>query len=204
MVEQAERHVETPADAGAAANLEALRAKARPTRGGGTRPPLYNAPDRWYAHPTTGDIVRLQGDASSQAYYVSKGFYLLTPEEAREWERDIRPLVVAEQRKRAAAITTLRRIAARHPGVEIAGDLDVTPTDELLAMLQQLQQMTGGTVAVIQGRFREDVGADEPVDRDVTVASGADLQSKLERAGAGAAEGRGRRAGRFEGAGAAV
>lgn len=210
-------NVEAPADENAADLLRKLQAQTVPAQGNATRPPIYNAPDRWYARPD-GHIVKLQGDAASQAYYVSKGFHLLTPAETVEWlggppsqerallaaGKGVRGLVVAEQRKRANLITTLRRIANKHPGVDIAGDLDVTPTDELEGMLSQIQKMTGGSVAVVMGRFREDP---PPVDTsDVELSSGMDLERKLEAsqanaAGAAARPGRGR-AGAFQGAGA--
>ena len=175
---------------------------------------MYNAPDRWYARPD-GNIVKLQGDAASQAYYVSKGFHFLTPPEILEWlggppsqekallsaGKGVRGLVVAEQKKRANLITTLRRIAAKHPGVDIAGDLDITPTEELEGMLEQIQKMTGGNVSVVMGRFREDAPT---VDiSDVSLESGEDLQRKLEAAQsrAAGARARGRGAVTFQGEG---
>lgn len=193
-----EAFVDAPSDANALEVLEKLRAQTTPTSKGAGRPPIYNAPDRWYARED-GHIVKLQADAASQAYYTSKGFHLLTPSEARQWEHEVRPLVIVEQRKRASLITTLRRIANKHPGVDIAGDLDITPTDELEGMLEQLKTMTGGNIAVVQGRFRED----EPIvdTSDVSLESGEDLQRKLEesQARAAGARSRGRSAVTFKG-----
>src|SRR6266576_3370678 len=71
----------------------------------------YNFPARWYAKPN-GDIVQLQSDPQSRAYYADKGFHLLADTAARgesmseveEWERIERPRVIAEQRRKAALI----------------------------------------------------------------------------------------------------
>lgn len=201
----AETYIDTPADEGAQDLLAKLQAQTNPRANVGVRPPSYNAPDRWYARPD-GDIVKLQGDAASQAYYTSKGFHLLTSEEVRQWEGTgdggVRRLVIQAQRKRASLITTMRRIAARHPGVELAGDLDVTPTEELEAMLQQISSMTGGTVAVVTGRFRDDNPVDAPT--DVELQSGDQLRSKLEREAASRASGRTARKGAFQGEGSEV
>jgi hypothetical protein len=211
-----EQFVEAPADDNAVELLKKLQAQTVPASGNATRPPIYNAPDRWYAKPD-GDIVKLQGDAASQAYYVSKGFHLLTPAETQEWlggppsqekallaaGKGVRGLVVAEQRKRATLITTLRRIALKHPGVDIAGDLDVTPTEELEGMLEQIKRMTGGNVAVVMGRFRDDTPA---VDLSgVELSGGAELERKLEAAQANAAGAAARprsASGKFQGSGA--
>jgi len=200
---------EVPEDEGAAALLQRLRNQtSRPNRRA-ARPPLYNAPDLWYTHPTTGEVVTLQGDPASQAYYRSKGFHILSAEETRVWERTVRPIVIAEQRKRAALITTMRRIAARHPGVEVAGDLDFTPTDQLQKMLEELQSMTGGTVKVVMGRFADDTpeyDEDESAPQgEVQLQSGDSLERLKARSDAAVAAGRVRGpGGKFQGAGAQV
>ena len=202
-----EGFVEAPDDEQARDLLARLHAQTLPGIVQASRPPAYNAPDRWYAKPD-GDIVLLQGDAASQAYFVAKGFHLLTPAETREWLEVVRPLVVKEQNKRARLITTLRRIAAKHPGVELVGDLEITPTDELEDMLAQLKAITGGNVAVVMGRFREDqdrevVFAALP---DVRMEDATDLARKVEESAARAAmEARGgRQNGKFQGAGSGV
>ncbi len=198
-------YIDTPDDPGAKDLLAKLQAQTNPQVNVGVRPPMYNAPDRWYARPD-GDIVKLQGDAASQAYFTSKGFHLLTAPEVREWEGNgdggVRRLVIQEQRKRASLITTLRRIAARHPGVELAGDLDITTTEELQDMLAQIGKMTGGTVAVVTGRFKDEVPADAPT--DVEVQSGDQLRAKLEADQARRSSGRGGRVTEFRGEGSEV
>lgn len=194
-------YIDMPADPQAQDLLGKLQAQTNPKANVGVRPPAYNAPDRWYARPD-GDIVRLQGDAASQAYYTSKGFHLLTTQEVQEWEGGVRMLVVKEQRKRASLITTMRRIAARHPGVELAGDLDVTTTEELEDMLKQIGAMTGGTVAVVTGRFREETPANAPV--DVELQSGDQLRAKLEADQARRGASRGGKITTFQGEGSEV
>lgn len=199
---------QVPDNEDAAALLQRLRNQTgRPNRRA-ARPPLYNAPDLLYTHPTTGEVVTLQGDPSSQAYYRAKGFHILTPEETRVWLTTVKPIVVAEQRKRAALITTMRRIAERHPGVEVGGDLDFTPTDELQAMMQELQTMTGGTVKVVMGRFADDTPDYEDEDSpagEVQLQSGDSLERLKARSDAAVASGRVRGpGGKFQGAGAQV
>jgi len=185
--------------------LDRLRAQTQATNRNAGRPPMYNAPDRWYARED-GHIVKLQADAASQAYYTSKGFHLLTPNETQEWLTRVRPLVVKEQNKRARLITTLRRIADKHPGIDLSGDLDITPTDELEAMLEQIKGMAGDNVRVIMGRHREDPDAAgrDPAADGVEVASGADLEQRLTRSQAQRAGGRGRPPGAFQGNGSDV
>lgn len=185
--------------------LDRLRAQTSPIDTTAGRPPMYNAPDRWFAR-RDGHIVKLQGDAASQAYYTSKGYHLLTPQETAEWEQQVRPLVVREQRKRASLITTLRRIAAKHPGIDLSGDLDITPTDELEEMLAQVKSMAGDNVRVIMGRNREEVERDSPLESGVSLSSGADLQEKLSRSEAARQQGRVGRAQKvsFQGDGSSV
>lgn len=169
--------------------LDRLRAQTAPMGTNIGRPPMYNAPDRWYARHD-GHIVKLQGDAASQAYYASKNYHLLTPAEEQEWLTVVRPLVVREQRKRANLITTLRRIAAKHPGIDLSGDLDITPTEELEAMLAQVKSMAGDNVRVIMGRHREEVERPDPAGQGVTLSSGAELADKLDRSQAARQQGR--------------
>ena len=195
-----EQFVDAPADEAAQEILKRLQAQTVPNVSNAGRPPVYNAPDRWFARPD-GHIVKLQGDAASQAYYVSKGFHLLTPAETKEWLEVVRPLVIKEQRKRAGLITTLRRIATKHPGVDLAGDLDITPTEELEGMVEQIKSVTGGNVAVVMGRFREEEPG--PDISGVSLSSGEELTRKLEAANASAAGARARGRGpmKFQGDG---
>jgi len=188
-----ESFTELPADDQAASFLQQTRDRTRPPRNRASRPPLFNAPRLWYAHPTTGEIISGPGDATNQAYLAGKGFYKLTPEESHEWVTRVRPIVIEESRKRAQLITTLRRIAERHPGVELAGDLGITPLDQLQAMLTQLQTMTGGTVAVVMGRFREEAPMEESLAaQGITVGGGDELESIKARSEAVTGRPRGR------------
>lgn len=187
---QREGFTELPQDDRAAGFLQQTRNRTRPPRSRTSRPPLFNAPRLWYAHPTTGDIISAPGDATNQAYLAGKGFYKLSPEESEEWVTRVRPIVIEETRKRAHLITTLRRIAERHPGVELAGDLGITPLDQLQDMLTQLQTMTGGTVAVVMGRFREEAPMEESLEaQGIVIGGGDELAALKARPGA---DGRGR------------
>ena len=62
----------------------------------------YNYPLAWYRRPD-GDIVQLQSDPNNRTFYEDLGFVMLRPPEVHEWLDVVRPNVVAEQKKRAAA-----------------------------------------------------------------------------------------------------
>lgn len=168
--------------------MHSLLQRTRQVKKDAQRPRAYNHPPLWYIKPD-GDIVRLQGDPGNRAYYVDKGYDVLRPEEVELYLRELRPEIIREQRRRAAAITTMRRIATKHPGVELAGDLDITPTEELEAMLNSLRTQAGGAVAVVQGRFREE--NDRDVEAAGTDAGSIDeLRGKMARGAAQTADAR--------------
>lgn len=176
-----------PDDDQVAALLARVRGQTTRVRQQGQRPPQYNAPDIWYTHPVTGEIVKLQGDPSSQAYYRSKGFHILTPGEVQQWETVVRPIVVAEQRKRAALITVMRQIEREIPGVKLAGDMNATPTDRLEAMLEELRVKTQGAGTVVTGVFPEEEppawseDAGDDLAGEVQVSGGDDLEARIAR-----------------------
>jgi hypothetical protein len=97
--------------------------------------PGFNYPMAWYSRPD-GDIVQLQGDPNNRALYVDLGFHLLTRDEVERWESVERAKVVAEQRRKAAAITAYRRLEVRIPSFvlddETNGAFASMSTDEIV------------------------------------------------------------------------
>lgn len=169
--------------------LEKLHQRTAPTRQASRGQP-YNYPYLWFAKPSkdgegnpTGhvDVVKLPGDPQNRAYYEDKGFTVLRPEEAREWEEAERPGVLEAQRQKAALISTIRRIGSRHPGVEIVDNLDDLTADELREFLEELGKVTGAPVKVMSKRFGVETPRREPEEDGVVVHSGAELQESIAR-----------------------
>jgi hypothetical protein len=81
----------------------------------------YNYPLAWYRRPD-GDIVQLQSDPNNRAMYEDLGFVILRPNEVQEWEQEVRPEVVAKQKRKAQLITGIRSLIARHPQMALLDD----------------------------------------------------------------------------------
>lgn len=163
--------------------LERLKARTSPVRQA-VRGPVYNHPSLWYARPD-GDVVRLPGDPQNRAYYEDKGYAVLRPDERGEWEGEVRPLVAAAQREKAAVIGTIRRVAKHNPGLDVVADLDAMALEELRELLGELGQAAGVSTKVVGARFLKEQAAAEAPDphmAGVTLASGAELADKLKRA----------------------
>lgn len=169
--------------------LERLR--ERTSRAGPSnvpRGPIYNVPDAWYCRPD-GDIVKLQGDPWNRAYYEDLGFAYLRADEAREWERDIRPQVIQQQRHRAALINTIRRLGRKKPELDAMVEdtvRDDTTTEELEKILQEIGEATNTPIGPILRREERasDVRTgsdDEPSFRGVEVAAGELFEKKIAR-----------------------
>src|SRR5262252_4013846 len=95
--------------------LERLESRATtPTNSNANHGLNYNFPLAWYRRPD-GDIVQLQSDPNNRAMYEDLGFVLLRPTEVREWEDEVRPEVVAAQKKKAQLITAIRRMELTIP-----------------------------------------------------------------------------------------
>jgi hypothetical protein len=161
--------------------LGRLRARTNKPRERVQRAVAYNHRMMWFMK-ADGDVVKLQGDPGNRAYYEDKGYVPLTPEEVQQWERpktrsrfdpetgertqevlspSIRAQVVRLQRERAQIITTITNIARRHAAVEVTGDLSITPTEELQAMLEKLQRIDGPNFTLLQAREPEIREADD-------------------------------------------
>lgn len=160
--------------------LEKLQQRTGPIRQA-LRGPVYNHPMQWYAKPD-GDIVKLQGDPSNRAYYEDKGYTLLRPDEIREWEKEIRPQILADQRKRSNLIETVRRILASNPGVRGIADFELMTNEEIDDYLGEVGRATGQPVKVIQGKMRETAESTKE-EADALLGSGDELLGKIERAG---------------------
>ena len=160
--------------------LEKIQARTSPTRVASRGQP-YNYPHLWYGKPD-GTITKLPGDPQNRVYYEDKGFTVLRPEEAAEWETDVRPGVLEAQREKAALISTIRRMGSKHPGVEIVDNLDDLDTPDLKEFLEELGKVTGAPVKVLSKKYGVG-GADDRIrdDDGVPVRSGAELEEKIAR-----------------------
>jgi hypothetical protein len=101
--------------------LERLEQRAAPVSENPRRGLNYNVPLAWYRR-RDGDIVQLQADSANRAYYEDKGFVMLRPQEAREWIVEVRPEVIAGQKRRAQLVTAIRKIQAVAPQFLIDDD----------------------------------------------------------------------------------
>jgi hypothetical protein len=183
--------------------LGSLRARTRKVRGQVQRAPAYNHKMLWYMKPD-GDIVKLQGDPGNRAYYEDKGFVVLSAEEQQAWERpktrvrydpetgerrveilapSIRKRVIALQRERAQLIEMIRNIAARHAAVEVSGDLSITPTEELQAMVDKLQRIDGPNFTLLAARqpsLERDFESEDERLESMEIGSGGELERKVD------------------------
>lgn len=180
--------------------LTTLRSRTNQPKAQAKRLPAYNNPYLWYMK-TDGEIVYLQGDPGNRAYYEEKGYVVLRQEEVGAYTKDktrqvpdgrggfrkeivqpaVRRLVLTEQRKRAELITTIRNIALKNPAVELAGDLSITPTEELEGLLKQLKgnQSINFTLLQARQRTRADDYDDDELTAGVELHSGVELERKL-------------------------
>src|SRR5262252_1114533 len=118
--------------------LERLESRATtPTNPNANHGLNYNYPLAWYRRPD-GHIVQLQSDPNNRAMYEDLGFVLLRPAEAREWETDVRPQVVLEQKKKARLITAIRKLESIVPQFVLDDDENVEFADKTLEELQEL------------------------------------------------------------------
>lgn len=180
--------------------LTTLRSRTNQPKAQAKRLSAYNNPMLHYMKPD-GEIVVLQGDPGNRAYYEEKGYVVLRPDEVDVYTKDrtrmvpdgrggfrkeivqpaVRRLVLAEQRKRAELITTIRNIALKNPSVELAGDLSITPTEELEGLLAQLKgnQSINFTLLQARQRNRTEEYDDTDLTEGVELHSGAELERKL-------------------------
>jgi len=117
--------------------LERLEQRAAPSSGSPTTGLTYNFPLAWYRRPD-GDIVQLQSDPYNRTMYEDLGFVFLRPPEAREWVHEVRPGVIAEQKRRAGLITAIRRIAQRVPQYVLDEDQDNPFSERTTAELEEI------------------------------------------------------------------
>jgi len=165
--------------------LERLEARATPAGPATHHTLAYNFPLTWYRRPD-GDIVQLQSDPNNRTMYEDLGFVLLRPAEVREWELEVRPVVVAEQKKKAQLITGIRNLVARHPQVALLDDdnfgLRDLSLDELQQEFDQLCEQAGYKPRLPRIPPEKTVGTDSVMSGvDTSVQSQDELQSKLMR-----------------------
>jgi|SRR5215831_12932048 len=164
--------------------LERLEARATPDQVPGVRHPLnYNYPLAWYRRPD-GDIVQLQSDPNNRTMYEDLGFVLLRPSEAREWVEEVRPEVIAAQKKRAAVITAIRRLETRIPQFVIENEENLSYSNLNLEELEELLDEYCEQFS-IKKRLppipKEKEAAPEAAMSGVEIHGGGELEGKLAR-----------------------
>jgi len=166
--------------------LERLEQRAAPVEHQPSAGLTYNFPLAWYRRPD-GDIVQLQSDPYNRTMYENLGFVLLRPSEAREWITEVRPGVLAEQKKRAALITAIRRIAQRVPQYVLDEDQDnplsLRTTEELEEIFSDAKEATGLKMRLppIKAEPNSAPSADAQMAGVETNVSMEELDSKLQR-----------------------
>jgi hypothetical protein len=164
--------------------LERLEQRAAPASARPTTGLTYNFPLAWYRRPD-GDIVQLQSDPYNRTMYEDLGFVYLRPNEAREWVQGIRPGVVLEQKRRAALITAIRRIAQRVPQYVLDEDQDnpfsERSTAELEEIFEDAKAQTGLKLRLPP--IKSDPKDSPPADGVASdaIGSGEELEAKLTR-----------------------
>jgi hypothetical protein len=126
--------------------LERLEQRAAPASAQPRRGQNYNFPLAWYRRPD-GDLVQLQSDPNNRTMYEDLGFVLLRQPEVREWLEEIRPDVVAAQKKRAQIITSIRRLERQIPQFILDDDQQnefaTLPLDELHEIYKEFCEQYG-------------------------------------------------------------
>jgi len=108
----------------------------------------YNHANRFFARPD-GLVVELQGGPPAIAYYVQKGYHLLSAEETERWLKVERPVVVRAQLRKAQLINANRRVIKLNPQIEggLPADWDEDQSRMTIAELEEqnlmLNQMSG-------------------------------------------------------------
>ena len=153
----------------------------------------YNYPQRLYLK-TGGEVVSLQGDPQSRAYYQDKGYRLLSNSPGRdgglsEVDQYLKieyPKLLKVQREKAAIISAIRRAGERYRDLTLEDTFDDYTLEELRDYLKQIKEDTGKDIRVIlpkRAQAREDA-------QDASMLRGVDttdsqsiegLQAKLER-----------------------
>jgi len=153
----------------------------------------YNYPQRLFLKPD-GTVVSLQGDPGNRAYYQDKGYHLLTDtpgraggkSEVRQFNEDEYPLLLKQQREKAAIINAIRRAGERYRDLSLEDTFDEYSIDELREYLKQVKDETGKDIRVIVPK-RQQAQQDATDARLLTGVETAEtrslegLQSMLER-----------------------
>ncbi len=140
----------------------------------GDQEPSYNIPQRLFAKPD-GEIVSLQGDARSRAFYQEKGFHLLSREETQHYEQIEKPRLLQAQRQKAHLITVIRAMFRREPALigwrddpDFDSSLNLMSIDQLREQWEDLRLHSANPNQKLPAlpRFRSDDKAD-PMLRNV-------------------------------------
>ena len=162
-----------------------IAARRRPSDEPSSRHPLnYNYPLAPVRRPD-GDIVELQSDPNNRMMYEDLGFVYLSSREAREWYDVIQPRVVAEQRRKALLITTMRRFAQREgfvieydelgrgPDAILLSDMSIPELEEVFG---ELEEQYGKKIRLPRTKADRERPAQEPLEQ----IEGAKLQRRMQ------------------------
>ena len=140
----------------------------------------YNYPERLYLKPD-GSVVWLQADPQNRAYYQDKGFHLLsdTPgrggnrSEVDQYTQVEYPVLLKEQRDKAAIINAIRRAGERDRNLNLEDTFDDYTIDELRDYLKQIKAEVGKDIRVVlpkRAQAREDA-------RDLALLQGVETSA---------------------------
>jgi hypothetical protein len=167
--------------------LERLEQRAAPAQDQPKRGLNYNFPLAWYRR-ADGDIVQLQSDPNNRTYYEDKGFVMLRPPEVREWLSQVRPEVIAGQKKRAQLVTAVRKIQAVAPQFLIDDDDQLAfasmPLEELEQFYKDGCEFIGRKIRLPAMRPEKVTAQDDANLRGVETSesmSMEELEGKLQR-----------------------
>jgi hypothetical protein len=155
----------------------------------------YNYPQRQYLKPD-GTVVSLQGDPQNRAYYVDKGYRMLseTPgrdgvSEAQHYRTVEYPKLLKMQREKAALINAIRRSSEQHRDLTLETTFDDYSIEEIRDYLAQIKERTGLDINVVlprRAKAREDA-RDAALLRGVETAETESIESLQVKLGSGQA-----------------
>ena len=142
----------------------------------------YNYPKRYFVR-ADGDVVSLPGDPDSTVLYKDKGYQDLTPLQAEDWEKNVRPRYLKELKKRATLISTIERMKRMFPDITVDADYERATTAQIQDFLTSLEKSKGKVEIFRLDLDEEEVETTEPeVDlKGVIEGDGGELELAIKR-----------------------
>lgn len=141
----------------------------------------YNYPKRYFVR-VDGDVVSLPGDPDSVVLYKDKGYQDLTPVQAEDWEKNVRPLYLKELKKRSTLIQTIERMKKMYPDVRIDAEYERATTAQIEELLTSLESVKG-KVEIFRIELDEEEEPDPIAEavKDAIQGDGSELEMALKR-----------------------